>query len=282
MTTGATRTARALIVDDERPARERLRRLLARDSRVQIAGCCAGGDEALDALRAASRAGTPVQLMFLDVQMPELDGFGVLSVLVRETSRVPMPDVVFVTAYDEYALRAFEAHAVAYLLKPFSDEKFQATLDHALRFVRAGHADAVMSQLAALLDRSGMQPAAAAVASAPGRRPLDRLAVRGADRVRLLPVEQIAWIEADGMYVKLHTRDGATHQHRALLGALDDTLDPRRFVRIHRSAIVNLDVVVELRQDAHGDYLAVLRDRTEIRVGRRFRARLQARLGQEL
>jgi two-component system LytT family response regulator len=100
--------------------------------------------------------------------------------------------------------------------------------------------------------------------------------------VRLLPVEQIAWIEADGMYVKLHTRDGAIHQHRALLGALDDTLDSRRFVRIHRSAIVNIDVVAELRQDVHADYVAVLRDRTEIRVGRRFRARLQARLGQEL
>jgi two-component system LytT family response regulator len=100
--------------------------------------------------------------------------------------------------------------------------------------------------------------------------------------VQLLPVDQVSWIEADGMYVKLHTRDGAAHLHRALLGALDETLDPRRFVRIHRSAIVNIDVVVELRQDAHGDYVAVLRDRTEIRVGRSFRARLQARLGNQI
>jgi two-component system LytT family response regulator len=273
-------TSRALIVDDERPARERLRRLLTRDNRVQIAGCCAGGTEALVVLRAASQAGTPVQLLFLDVQMPEVDGFAVLSALVRDRPPVPMPAVVFVTAYDEYALRAFEAHAVAYLLKPFSDEKFQATLDHALHHVRAGHAEAVMSQLQALLDRSGGM--ALATPSPSARRPIDRLVVRGSDRVRLLPVEQIGWIEADGMYVKLHTRDGATHQHRALLGALDETLDPRRFVRIHRSAIVNIDVVAELRQDAHADYVAVLRDRTEIRVGRRFRARLQARLGQEL
>ena len=273
-------TARALIVDDERPARERLRKLLTRDGRVEIAGCCAGGDEALDVLRAASRAGTPVQLMFLDVQMPEVDGFGVLSALVRDRPPVPMPAVVFVTAYDEYALRAFEAHAIAYLLKPFSDEKFQATLDHALRHVRAGHAEEVISQLQALLGRS----VATSPVTSPGstRRPIDRLVVRGSDRVRLLPVDQIGWIEADGMYVKLHTRDGATHQHRALLGALDETLDPRRFVRIHRSAIVNIDVVGELRQDAHADYVAVLRDRTEIRVGRRFRARLQARLGQQL
>jgi two-component system LytT family response regulator len=280
MTRAGSATARALIVDDERPARERLRKLLARDSRVEIAGWCAGGDEALQVLRAASRAATPVQLMFLDVQMPEVDGFGVLSALVRDRPPVPMPAVVFVTAYDEYALRAFEAHAIAYLLKPFSDEKFQATLDHALRHVRAGHAEEVISQLQALLERSGaMSPV-----TSPGstRRPIDRLVVRGSDRVRLLPVDQIGWIEADGMYVKLHTRDGATHQHRALLGALDETLDPRRFIRIHRSAIVNIDVVAELRQDAHADYVAVLRDRTEIRVGRRFRARLQARLGQQL
>jgi two-component system LytT family response regulator len=280
MTRSAAPTARALIVDDERPARERLRRLLTRDGRVEIAGCCAGGNEAVDLLRAASRAGTPVQLMFLDVQMPEVDGFGVVSTLVRDRPPVPMPAVVFVTAYDEYALRAFEAHAIAYLLKPFSDEKFQATLDHALRHVRAGHAEAVMSQLQALLDRSGAM--SLVPPSASSRRPIDRLVVRGSDRVRLLPVEQIAWIEADGMYVKLHTRDGAIHQHRALLGALDETLDSRRFVRIHRSAIVNIDVVAELRQDVHADYVAVLRDRTEIRVGRRFRARLQTRLGQEL
>ena len=280
MTRAGETAARVLIVDDERPARERLRRLLARDSRVEIAGCCAGGDEALDVVRAAPQAGTPVQLMFLDVQMPELDGFGVLSALVRDRPPVAMPAVVFVTAYDEYALRAFEAHAIAYLLKPFSDEKFQATLDHALRHVRAGRAEAMMSQLQALLEESGVMSSLTPASSA--RRPIDRLVVRGPERVRLLPVEQIGWIEADGMYVKIHTRDGATHQHRALLGALDDTLDPRRFVRIHRSAIVNIDVVAELRQDAHADYVAVLRDRTEIRVGRRFRARLQARLGQEL
>jgi two-component system LytT family response regulator len=192
-----------------------------------------------------------------------------------------MPEIVFVTAHDEYALRAFDAQAIAYLLKPYSDEKFQATLDHALRHVRGRHADAVVSQMQALLEGAGRRQPGGAPAGAP-RRAVDRIVVRGSDRVRLLPVEQISWIEADGMYVKLHTRDGASHLHRALLGSLDDALDPRRFVRIHRSAIVNIDVVVELRQDAHGEYIAVLRDQTEIRVGRRFRARLQARLGQQI
>lgn len=276
------RTIRAVIVDDEKPARERLRRLLTRDGRTELAGSCAGGAEAVETIRAAAQAGAPIHVMFLDVQMPELDGFGVLAALVDDAA-VTMPEIVFVTAHDEYALRAFDAHAIAYLLKPYSDEKFQATLDHALRHVRGRHADAVVSQMQALLDGAGRrQQSPPAAAADSGRRPVDRIVVRGAERVRLLPVEQIAWIEADGMYVKLHTRDGATHLHRALLGSLDDTLDPRRFVRIHRSAIVNIDVVVELRQDAHGEYIAVLRDQTEIRVGRRFRARLQARLGQQL
>jgi two-component system LytT family response regulator len=216
-----------------------------------------------------------VQIVFLDVQMPELDGFGVISTLVRRHGSDNLPVVVFVTAHDEYALRAFEAHAIDYLLKPFSDERFDATLDRAVRQVKAGLAHTLMSQMQALV--GGAAPAA------PAAKPtLDRIVVKGPHRVRLLPVEQINWIQADGMYVKLYTRDGGVQLHRGLLGSLDASLDEHRFVRIHRSAIVNIDVVDELRQDAHGDYSVVLRDHTEIRVGRRFRARLQARLGQQL
>jgi two-component system LytT family response regulator len=278
---GHMHTTRALIVDDEKPGRERLRRLLARDDRVELSGSCAGGREAIEAVRAATQSGSPVHLMFLDVQMPELDGFGVLSALVGGTPAVAMPEVVFVTAHDEYALRAFDAHAIDYLLKPFSDERFQAALDRALRHVRAGHADMLMSQMQALLE-GARTPAGAPPSSTARRRTLDRIVVRGSDRVRLLPADQISWIEADGMYVKLHTRDGAAHLHRALLGSFDGALDARRFIRIHRSAIVNIDMIAELRQDAHGDYVAILRDRTEIPVGRRFRMRLQLRLGQQL
>jgi two-component system, LytTR family, response regulator len=274
------RIVRSLIVDDEKPARERLRRLVARDNRVELAGCCASGSEAIEILRLGASAATPVQLMFLDVQMPELDGFGVLSAITNETLSLPTPEVIFVTAHDEYALRAFDAHAVDYLLKPYSDERFQAALDRAVRSIRAGHADALMTQMQALLQTAG--GAAGAAGSVPHQRPIDRLVVRGSGRVRLLPVEQINWIEADGMYVKLHTRDGGCYLHRALLGSLDAMLDRRRFVRIHRSAIVNLDVVAELRQDEHGDCVAVLRDKTQVRVGRRFRIRLQTRLGQKI
>ena len=271
---------RAIIVDDEKPARERLRRLIARDPRVELVGCCTSGGEALDAVRLAARNRTPLQLMLLDIQMPELDGFGVLSVIAREAATLAVPEVIFVTAHDEYALRAFDAHAIDYLLKPFSDERFQAALDRALRHVRAGHADTVIAQMQALLAGSPLD--IPRTPSGTPRRTLDRIVVRGSDRVRLLPVEQISWIEADGMYVKLHTRDGGILLHRALLGSLDEVLDDHRFIRIHRSAIVNIDVVSELRQDEHGDYVAVLRDRTEIRVGRRFRGRLQNRLGQDI
>jgi two-component system, LytTR family, response regulator len=283
---------RVLIVDDEKPARERLRNLLRRDARVDLVNCCAGGAEALDAVQDAERAGRSVHVLFLDVQMPELDGFGVISSLVQQRGSENLPVVVFVTAHDEYALRAFEAHAIDYLLKPFSDERFQATLDRAIRHVRGGLAHTLMSQMQTLLGRVAQsapidlaqgRPSDDPLAAGPRRKQvLDRIVVKGSHRVRLLPVEQISWIEADGMYVKLHTRDGGVHLHRGLIGALDASLDERRFVRIHRSAIVNIDLVDELRQDAHGDYIVLLRDRTEVRVGRRFRARLQARLGQPL
>jgi len=265
---------RALIVDDEKPGRERLRRLLASDRRVTIAGSCCSGGEALERVRELAAAGEPVDLLFLDVQMPELDGFAVAAGLQAHASPGSLPAVVFVTAFDEYAIRAFDAQAIDYLLKPFSDERFQAALDRAIGHIRAGHAHALMSRMQALLEARDAAP--------PPKRPLDRIVVKGAHRVRLLPVDQISWIEADGPYVKLHTRDGGVQLHRELIGSLDGSLDRRRFVRIHRSAIVNIDLVDELKQDAHGDYVLLLRDRTEIRVGRRFRARLQARLGQQL
>jgi two-component system LytT family response regulator len=282
---------RVLAVDDEKPARERLRRLLAADARVQVVSCCAGGAEAVRVVQERAGGSEPVQLLFLDVQMPELDGFGVVSALVEQCKPGQAPAVVFVTAHDEYALRAFDAHAVDYLLKPFSDERFQASLDRAIWHLRAGQAHAMLSQMQALLGtmaqpRESASASALASAGSEARAgvtvTLDRILLKGPDRIRLLPVQQIAWIEAAGMYVRLHTRDGAVHLHRGLLGHLDAALDQRRFVRVHRSAIVNIDLVDELQQDAHGDYTVVLKDRTEVRLGRRYRERLQQRLGQDL
>jgi two-component system LytT family response regulator len=149
--------------------------------------------------------------------------------------------------------------------------------------VRTRGPAALLAEMQALIGRPQGSAHAPIDSAAPrGRRPLDKIVLKSAHRVRLLPVEQISWIEAEGMYVNIHTREGASHSHRGLIGSLEDALDRRRFVRIHRSAIVNIDLVSELRQDAHGDYVAVLRGGTEVRVGRRFRARLQARLGQAL
>lgn len=275
------RTVRVLAVDDEKPARERLRQLLQRDGRVDLVASSGNGADAIRVLADADAAGRPVQVLFLDVQMPEVDGFAVVAALLRERGAEKLPVVVFVTAHDEYALRAFEAHAIDYLLKPFSDERFQATLDRAIRHASAGEAQRLMSQVQALLGQLGTNDLKIA-SVARDKHTLDKIVVKGPHRVRLLPVEQISWIEAEGVYVKLHTRDGAELLHRALLGTLEEGLDERRFVRIHRSAIVNIDLVTELRQDAHGGYVAVLRDQTEVRVGRRFRERLQARLGQPL
>jgi two-component system LytT family response regulator len=260
-----------------------LRRLLARSGRVELAACCADGASAIADVKQAAAAGRPVHLLFLDVQMPEIDGFAVVGSLVESLPAAAMPEVIFVTAHDDYALRAFDAHAVDYLLKPFSDERFQAALDRAVRQIRAGHAETLMSRLQALLGSAGAATSAGgALPPGPGGRVLDRILVKGPERVRLLPVDQIRWIEAAGMYVTVHTRDGGAHLHRALLGSLERSLDARRFIRVHRSAIVNIEMVDELRQDAHGDHVIVLRDGTELRVGRRFRDRLQTRLGQQL
>jgi two-component system LytT family response regulator len=261
------RDIRVVVADDEKPARERLRRMLERDSRVEIVACCASGAETLRVIHDAGKSFHPVHILLLDVQMPEMNGFEVVADLTGH------PLIVFVTAYDEYALRAFESHAIDYLLKPFSDERFEAAMDRAIRFARAGDAETLMSQMQEMIR------AMPGTVPAPARHALDRIVVKGSQRVRILPVDQIVWIEAEGVYVNLHTRDGGVHLHRELLGTLDQALDPRTFVRIHRSAIVNIDAVHELRHDENG-LVAILRGGAEVRVGRRFRSRLEARLGQ--
>src|SRR5262245_20080531 len=139
-------TIRALIVVDENPGRERVRKLLAADSRVTIVACCSGGAEALDRVQESADAGEPIDLMFLDVQMPEVDGLAVAAGLAEQAPSAA-PAIIFVTAYDEYAIRAFDAHALDYLLKPFSDERFQAALDRAIRLVKAGQAHVLMTRM---------------------------------------------------------------------------------------------------------------------------------------
>jgi two-component system LytT family response regulator len=203
--------------------------------------------------------------------------------------------VIFVTAYDRYALQAFDAHAVDYLLKPYSDERFEVALERARHFLQGAasdcsDADDLIARMQALLSDVAPSPPPAsrkATASAPASAPiklryLDRIALKERGRVRLLPTDDIRWIGAADVYVEIHTVDGKTHLHRALLGDLEERLDPRRFVRIHRSHLVRVDLIDELLKDSHGTFTVVLDDRTMLKLSRSYRKRVQERLGQSL
>jgi len=254
------RPIRTLIVDDEPAAREGMRHLLTADPEIVLAGECSNGREAVAAIR-----DTSPDLAFLDVQMPELDGFGVL----REVGVERAPAVVFVTAFDQYALRAFDVHAIDYLLKPFTDDRFRQSLDRAKQLVRQGRLGDLSRKLAALLDNDE---------SAPAPRYLDRLVVKSGGKVTLLPVGEIEWIDAEGDYVRIHV--GKTwHLLRETMKNLEDQLDAARFVRIHRSTIVNLEKVKELQPFFRGEYVVVLHNGTTLKLSRGYRDNLEARLG---
>ena len=243
-------------------------------------------------MRSAARASQPADVLFLDVQMPEVDGFAVLESLAESLGAAAVPAVVFVTAYDQYALRAFEAHAGDYLLKPFSDERFRMSWDRAAARARGSESavrDALRRVEALLADvRAHRGLAATATEPSAGVAPsavdeyLDRIVVKARGRVRFLRVAEIVWIEADDVYVRIHSADRASYLHRAPLRELEASLDPRRFVRIHRSTIVNLEFVAELQADSHGEFAVLLRDRTVLRLSRSYRPALEARLGQRL
>lgn len=255
-------TIRALIVDDEPLARQRIRSLLRSESDIEVIGECANGQDAV----AVVRAQRP-DLLFLDVQMPHLDGFGVLESLGR-----PLPVVIFITAHDRYALKAFEVHALDYLLKPFDRERFRKTLDRARAQVQGTD---VNQRLLALL--GDVQKSRAA--GVDGRKAGDRLAVKSGGRVYFVRFDEIDWIEAAGNYVRLHVGKDS-HLLRETMNGLEERLDPDRFLRIHRSTIINLDRIRELQPAFHGDYMVFLRDGTELTLSRGYRDRLQQRFGE--
>lgn len=253
-------TIKALIIDDEVLARKRIRKLLSFHPDITIAGECANGLAAVEAIRTH----TP-DLIFLDVQMPDLDGFGVL----RRLDPASLPLVIFVTAYDHYALQAFEVHALDYLLKPFDDERFESALQQARQHLRHKQFAAVDARLQALL-----------AASPQGGGPWpERLAVKSSGRIIFLNTADIRWIEGAGVYVRLHS-SGGTHLIRERMNTLEKQLSPQRFVRIHRSTIVNLDAIRELHPHDHGEYLVILKDGTELKLSRGYREKLPAILGQ--
>jgi two-component system LytT family response regulator len=242
---------RALIVDDELLARQRIRSLLALESDVVVAGECANGDEAVAALR-----GGPADLVFLDVQMPGRDAFDV----IRDVGPERMPAVVFVTAYDRYAIKAFEVHALDYLLKPFGADRFKDALERAR---------------ARALDKGGSRRLAPLLQELAGHasRP-ERLEVRSSSRISFVRVLDLDYAEAWGNYVRLHC-GAERHLMRETMNGLEALLDPRRFVRIHRSTLVNVDRVKEIQPLFHGDWEVVLRGGVHLTMTRTHRDRAQ-------
>ncbi len=245
---------RTLIVDDERLARNRIRRMLSLDPDIEVVGECANGQEAVEALDSARAS-----LMFLDVQMPGMTGFELLQSLPPEKA----PVVIFVTAYDEYALKAFEAHAFDYLLKPFERKRFQDVVRRAKSQIGLMRHGDVNSRLVELLERMEN-----------GKPDARRIAIRAGGHVVLIKTPSIDWVEAADNYVCLHC-GGETHVVRETLNAFEKRLDANRFLRIHRSTIVNLDRIKEMRPWFRGDYQVVLHDGTQLTLSRSYRDRLK-------
>lgn len=264
------RTLQVLIVDDELLARQRLEDLLGDQDEVEIVGTCEGGQQAIDAIEAHDP-----DLVFLDVQMPGYSGLDV----VQEIGAEQMPVVIFVTAYDEYALRAFDVAALDYLLKPFDDERFERALARAREAIKLREVDRLRGRLATLLDGT---PEAASEEDASdadaASRYLERIAVESRGQVRIVPVDKIDYITASGPYAELHVGEDV-HLIRERMQTLEDRLDPACFMRVHRSAIVQLDRIDVLLYNAGGDYAVRLKDGERLSVSRGRRVELEERLG---
>ena len=252
---------RVVIADDEPLARERLRTLLDAQPDVCVVAECTDGPDAIAALRRE----TP-DLLFLDIQMPGKSGFEVLEALAPKE----MPVVILVTAYDQYALRAFELHAADYLLKPFDETRFRKAFDRARDRLRQGRADTVRENLMALL----------AELRSPNEY-VERFVVKAGGRIVFLKARDVDWIESAGNYACLHV-GSETHVLRETMASLESELDPAVFVRIHRGSIVNVDRIKELQPLFHGEFQVRLGDGTELVLSRGYRERFEAVIGRSL
>jgi two-component system LytT family response regulator len=259
---------RVLVVDDELLARDRITDLLAHEANVEIIGTADNGNTAVETIRAKHP-----DLVFLDVQMPGKTGLDV----VRDIGPEAMPATIFVTAFDQYALRAFDLAALDYLVKPFDDERFEQAFRRARQLIDLREMGKLREQLLAVLQpESSERPGARTTTAATPY--LERIAVEMRGKVRVVPVEQIDYITADGPYAELHTGD-RTHLIRETMHTLEERLDPRHFVRIHRSAIVRLQLVDTLLRGAGGDYEVQLKSGLKLPVSRSRREELERRLG---
>lgn len=243
-------TLRTLIVDDEPLARERVRMMLGMHGDVAVIGECGDGQQAIDAIRHEHP-----DLVFLDVQMPGVDGFGVLGALEGEI----MPYVIFVTAHDQYALQAFEVHALDYVLKPFNAERFSQALQRA-RTAIGRHEGSERS-----VDKDRLRSLVASLTAE--QREKQRIVVKSSGRVFFVRVDDIDWIEAEGNYVRLHM-GAQSHLLRETMKGMESVLDVSQFIRIHRSTIVNADRIRELQPLFHGEYAVILRDGTRLVASR--------------
>ena len=244
---------RTVIVDDEPLGRERIRALLSSDPEIDVIEECPDGRRAVTAIERSSP-----DLVFLDVQMPEMDGFAVLDAIAGDR----LPVIIFVTAYDRYAVQAFEVHALDYLLKSFDRERFQAALQRAKEEIRRSKTGVLNERLVGLLEDLQTK-----------QKRLTRLVVKSGGRIVFLRVDEIDWVEAADNYVRIHA-GRESHLIRETLQSLEGRLNPEKFLRIHRSTLVNLDRIRELQPIFHGDYLVKLNDGTELTLSRNYREKL--------
>jgi two-component system, LytTR family, response regulator len=265
-----TATLRVLIADDEADARAKLKRLLSRTMGAIVVGEAANGRETIERVHTLRP-----DLVLLDIRMPEMDGLRAAKALGAQSPT--SPKVVFVTAYDEYAVRAFEVRAFDYLLKPFDADRLEAALERVRSQIELEHRPQAAA-LRSLLERLQSAPQADAVAHREqGAKYLDRVCVQSAGRVQVVKLDEVEWIEACGNYARLHTPSGRPMLREALRRLMEQ-LDPSRFARIHRSAIVKLDAIREMRPCASGDYIIELTSGTRLRLSRSYRAEVDRRL----
>jgi two-component system LytT family response regulator len=267
-----TTPLRVIIVDDESLARRGLRLRLEHYAHVEIVAECANGEEAVAAITANSP-----DLVFLDIEMPGMNGFDVIAHLQADT----LPLIVFVTAFDEYAVQAFRVHAIDYILKPIEDERLAATLEQAERFREQAESLRLKEQLMQLMQtlrEPGAAPATLGEGSAAEGSPYpQRLPVRDGARIHFIPAQRIEWIDAAGDYMCVHA-DGETHIMRATMKQLERLLDPTCFLRIHRSTLVNLAAVVSAELLDSGDYLLTLPRGQTLKVSRGCKEQVRAAL----
>jgi two-component system LytT family response regulator len=252
---------RVLIVDDEPLARERIREILEQHPEIEVVGECINGREAIEAVNE-----NPPDLIFLDIQMPETDGFAVLEAIPPDR----MPCVIFVTAYDQYAVRAFDVLALDYLLKPFDRERFEKALNRAKKQILSQQGGNFGERILRALEEIKTRPVY-----------LERLVIKTSGHIFFLKTEEVDYFEAEGNYVRLHSGK-ESYLLRDTISAIESQIDPKKFLRIHRSTIVNIDRIQELQPWFHGEYRVILNSGAELTLSRTYREKLHELLGRTL